>query len=200
MTHSNKPTIYLASASPRRGQLLTQVGIPFERLACDIDETPHEGEAPAHYVVRLAREKAAAALARLAQSGAETRLVLAADTTVTLDGEILGKPADAAEARAMLSRLSGKRHQAMTGVAVAGQGRIETALSISDVTFRPLEPAEIDAYVASGEPMDKAGAYGLQGLGSVLVAEMRGSFSGVIGLPLSETVELLRRMGYPFWG
>lgn len=200
MTIANKPTIYLASASPRRGQLLTQIGVPFERFACDIDETPHPGEAPRDYVVRLAREKAAAALERLAASGAEARLVLAADTTVTLDGEILGKPADAAEARAMLARLSGTVHQAMTGVAVAGGGRVETALSVSDVTFRVLDAAEIDAYVASGEPMDKAGSYGLQGLGGVLVAELRGSFSGVIGLPLVETVELLRRHDYPFWG
>lgn len=195
----SKPTIYLASGSPRRRELLTQVGIPFERIVCEIDETPLPGEGAHAYVERLARGKAAAGVAAVREAGLPMRLVLAADTTVALDDRILGKPVDAADACDMLASLSGRTHEVLTGVAVSDGERVEVAVSTSTVRMRTLDAREIAAYVATGEPMDKAGSYGAQGVGAVLIEEVRGSFSGIVGLPLAETVALLGRFAYPYW-
>lgn len=195
----SKPSIYLASASPRRRELLAQVGIPVQLVSGEIDETPLADENPAAYVERLALAKARAGYATLRGRGQASGLLLAADTTVALGTEIFGKPAHAEEAAHMLSRLSAGEHTVLTAVAVTDGERYEAVVSVSGVRFRALDAAEIAAYVASGEPMDKAGAYGIQGLGAVLVEEIHGSFSGIVGLPLAETVALLRRFGYPFW-
>lgn len=194
-----RPLIYLASGSPRRRELLAQIGIPFERIVSEVDETPFDGEGAHAYVERLARAKAAAGVTVARAAGQPARLVLAADTTVALDDRILGKPLDAADARAMLASLSGRMHEVLTGVAVSDGERVEVAVSTSSVRFRSLAAHEIDAYVATGEPMDKAGSYGAQGMGAVLIDEVRGSFSGIVGLPLTETVDLLRRFAYPYW-
>ncbi|QDQ27225.1 septum formation inhibitor Maf [Chitinimonas arctica] len=194
-----KPAIYLASASPRRRELLTQIGVPFELLRCEIDETPLAGELPHPYVARLARAKAEAGVAAYRAAGLPPRLLLAADTTVALGEAILGKPVDVADAEAMLASLSGKSHQVMTGVAVTDGERVEVVVSVSQVRFRILSAAEIRSYVATGEPMDKAGSYGAQGKGALLIAAMEGSFSGVIGLPLAETGALLQGFDYPIW-
>ncbi|MET0402605.1 MAG: Maf family protein [Cystobacter sp.] len=182
--------LVLASASPRRRELLGQLGITFEVSAANIDETPRQGEAAGAYVLRLAREKARAVAQRHPDAW-----VLAADTTVALDDALLGKPADAAEARQMLGRLSGRSHAVHTGVALAGPGG-EHALEVrTGVTFRALNPGEIDWYVGTGEPMDKAGSYAMQGKGGFLVASLEGSPTNVIGLPLGETLGLLTRAG-----
>lgn len=191
------PVLYLASASPRRRELLTQIGVAHHPLPVDIDETPLPGEAPADYVRRLAREKARAALARL--DAAQPLCVLGADTTVVLDGRILGKPADRAEGLAMLAALSGQTHQVLTAVALADGRRCEVRLVESRVTFRAIPGEEAARYWASGEPADKAGGYAIQGLGAVFVRELRGSYSGVVGLPLCETAELLAAFGVPCW-
>lgn len=186
--------LILASASPRRAELLTGIGLSFTVQPADIDETPRAGEAACEYVERLAREKA------LAVAQAHPRsLVMGSDTSVVLDGDILGKPASAAEARAMLGRLSGTTHQVMTAVALVDEGRCRSVVSVTDVTFRELDAAEIDAYVASGEPMDKAGGYGIQGLGGIFVSNLQGSYSAVVGLPLQETAALLAQAGHPVW-
>ncbi|PHV12351.1 Maf family protein [Chitinimonas sp. BJB300] len=195
----HKPAIYLASASPRRRELLTQIGVRFERVTCEIDETPQAGETAMAYVERLARAKADAGITAALSAGLPKRLLLAADTTVALGDTILGKPLDAADARSMLNKLSGSSHEVLTGVAISNGERTEYALSRSTVRFRTISSQEITAYVASGEPLDKAGSYGAQGLGAVLIEEIRGSFSGVVGLPLTETVALLQRFDYPFW-
>jgi len=187
------PPLILASASPRRRQLLEMLGIEHRVVPPDVDETRHAGEDPAAYVSRLAREKAAAISAREPDA-----LVLAADTTVVLGPDLFGKPETAEEAAAMLSRLSGRTHQVYTGVALARGERIESALDVSDVTFRALDPGSITDYVATGEPMDKAGAYAVQGRGAALVAGIRGDFFGVMGLPLRLVVELLGRFGRPY--
>ena len=184
-------SLILASASPRRRELLSQLGITFTVSAADIDETPREGEAADAYVLRLAREKARAVAAR--HPGA---WVLAADTTVALGPQLLGKPRDAEEAKAMLSRLSGRTHEVHTGVALAG--RHEEALVVrTRVTFRALSSGEIAWYAGTGEPLDKAGAYAVQGRGGFLVAAVEGSPTNVIGLPLGETLALLARAGVP---
>ncbi|MCK7551499.1 Maf family protein [Marinobacter goseongensis] len=186
-------TLILASASPRRAELLTQIGLSFESRPVGIDETVRAGECPLAYVERLAREKALAGIA------GSNQLVLGSDTTVVLDGEVLGKPVDATEAVATLTRLSAQTHQVMTAVALASARGCEARVVTTDVTFRALSDEEIRAYVASGEPMDKAGSYGIQGLGGIFVKEIRGSYSSVVGLPLQETAELLSRAGYPVW-
>lgn len=191
------PSLYLASASPRRSELLRQIGVSFTPCPVDIDETPLPGESSADYVQRLAREKAQAALARLGDG--QPLCVLGADTTVTLDGRILGKPADRTEGLAMLALLSGRTHQVLTAVALADAGRCEVRLVESQVTFRTISPEEAERYWSTGEPADKAGGYGIQGLGAVFVRELRGSFSGVVGLPLCETAELLASFGVPCW-
>lgn len=184
-----KPFI-LASGSPRRRELLGQLGLAFEVLSADLDEAVLPDEPPARYVERLARAKAEAVHAK--RPGA---VVLAADTSVVIDGAILGKPGDDALAgAAMLKRLSGQTHQVMTGVAVAGE-RVESLVVTTDVVFRPLSDAEIDWYVATGEGRDKAGGYAVQGRAGAFISELNGSATSVIGLPLAEAVELLRRAG-----
>jgi septum formation protein len=199
MKAMQKPHIYLASGSPRRRELLTQIHVPYERVSGEVDETPLAGEGAHAYVERLARAKAAAGVANVLAAGRPAGLVLAADTTVALDDQILGKPVDAAEAVAMLRQLSGRQHEVLTGLAISDGFRVEVAVSESTVLFRDLTDAEITAYVATGEPMDKAGSYGAQGLGAVLIERLSGSFSGVVGLPLTETAQLLVRFDYPFW-
>lgn len=184
--------IYLASASPRRRQLLEQLGLRFEVLAVDLDETPYPGEAAADYVRRLAGAKAEAAAARLGDPAVR---VLGADTAVVLDGAILGKPRYRADGLATLARLSGRRHQVLSALALWQGGRLHTALSSSEVSFRDISAEEARSYWDSGEPADKAGGYAIQGLGAVFVVRLEGSYSGVMGLPLFETAELLRKVG-----
>ncbi len=184
--------VYLASASSRRKQLLEQLGLRFEVVTAAVDEIRHPGEAPGDYVLRLARAKAEAGAARLAAPAAK---VLGADTAVVLGTEVLGKPRDRAEALAMLAKLSGRSHQVLSAVALWDRGALSAALSESRVSFRAITPAEAEAYWVTGEPRDKAGGYGIQGLGAVFVERLEGSYSGVMGLPLFETVELLRRAG-----
>ncbi len=179
----------LASGSPRRRELLEQLGIVFEVRAADIDESVLEGETPLVYVQRLSVEKAAAVPVPAGT------LVIAADTTVDVDGAILGKPADEAEARAMLAAISGRRHQVHTGVTVRIDDRSATAAVSTAVAVAPIDEATMAWYVATGEPFDKAGGYALQGAGGVFVAGVEGSVSNVIGLPLAELVELARRVG-----
>ena len=192
--------IYLASRSPRRAELLQQIGIEFEVLPSDIDESVVEGELPADYVVRLAREKAAACLRALRDNNAEMLPVLAADTTVSIDGLILGKPENDEEARAMLQRMSGQSHEVHTGIAVATAYGMETALSTTHVQMALLSESDIAAYVASGEPRDKAGAYGIQGLAGAFIRHIEGSYSGVMGLPIYETSQLLKGAGVDVLG
>ena len=192
----NQELICLASASPRRRELLAQIGVPCDVRPVDVDERQQPGEAPADYVVRIALAKARAA----AEAGPDGRLVLGSDTAVVADGEVMGKPADAADARRMLGLLSGRSHDVLTAVAVVADGRAGTALSESTVTFRTLHQPEIDAYVATGEPMDKAGAYAIQGRAAVFVSRLEGSYSGVMGLPLYETAGLLSEFGYELAG
>jgi septum formation protein len=184
-----KPLIFLASASPRRSELLRQIGIDHEVRPVDVDETRRPHESPTAYVARLAETKARTLWDRL--SAVERRPVLGADTTVTLAGEIFGKPDAERAARAMLERLSGRTHDVHTAVALVCTRGIEVRLSSSAVTFRRLADAEIDWYCRSGEPVDKAGGYAVQGLAAVFVSHLAGSYSGVMGLPLCETWELL---------
>ena len=186
--------IYLASASPRRAELLRQIGVEFEPLPVAIDESRHAGEAPAAYVCRIAREKTAAAAARLDGAAGDWR-VLAADTAITIDGDIIGKPADRAHCRAILQQLSARQHLVLSAVALASAAGTELRLTQSRVSFRDLPAAEIAAYCAGDEPMDKAGAYAIQGRAAVFAAHLEGSYSAVMGLPLLETAELLRAAG-----
>jgi septum formation protein len=187
-----KTALYLASASPRRRQLLEQLGLRFEVVVEDVDEIPLPGEAPADYVLRLARAKAEAAARRL---GSPPARVLAADTAVVLETAILGKPRDREDGLAMLARLSGRRHQVLSAVALWQAGRLETTLSRSEVRFRGISAQEARSYWESGEPADKAGGYAIQGLGALFVEHLEGSYSGVMGLPLFETAELLQKAG-----
>jgi septum formation protein len=195
--------IYLASRSPRRRELLDQIGVDHQVLTQrikaergpDVNEDPLPGEKPRDYVLRVCRDKVESGWARVVQRKLPLRGVLAADTTVCIGDEILGTPADAAEAAAFLARLSGREHEVLTAIAFKFGERTETALSASAVRFRELEGAEIARYVASGEPMDKAGAYGIQGRAGAFIMEIRGSYSGVMGLPLYETAQLLKRFG-----
>ena len=196
-------TIYLASQSPRRLELLRQIGLaptvlPLRHAAprADVDEAPLLSEKALDYVQRIAGMKAEAGLRAVSGRRLPFLPIVAADTTVTLDGDILGKPADAAEAAAMLRRYSGRVHSVLTAVAVAYQGRVEIAVSESAVRFADLTEAEIAAYVASGEPFDKAGGYGIQGRAAVFIAHIAGSYSGVMGLPLHETAALLKKVGF----
>lgn len=195
------PAIYLASRSPRRRELLHQLGVVFEDLlnqeqhGADVDETPHSREAPADYVLRLARAKAELGTRQIASRGLTAMPVLAADTTVVLDGAILGKPDDASHARSVLRRLSAHTHAVLTAVAVSRGERLETVLSASTVEFRSLDEPEIDNYVLSGEPLDKAGAYAIQGQAAMFVRKLAGSYTGIMGLPLIATAELLWRFG-----
>lgn len=182
--------VILASQSPRRRELLALVGIDHEVLPADIDEDVRPGEQAVPYTERLAREKAAVIAAKHPDA-----YVIAADTTVVVDGDILGKPGDAAEARAMLRRLSGRNHVVCTGIAVARGARIESAVEQVGVTFRALSDAEIAAYVETGEPMDKAGAYGIQGWGATIVERVDGDYFSVMGLGLRRVVALFERHG-----
>jgi septum formation protein len=185
----SEPLILLASASPRRSELLRQVGIAHEVRPVDVDESVRPGEAPSAYVLRLAEAKAAALWQQLGAH--ERRPVLAADTTVALEGEIFGKPADASDARAMLGRLSGRTHEVHTAVAVLHAAGAAARVSSSSVSLRELSPAEIDWYWSTGEPADKAGGYAVQGRAAAFIRHIAGSYSGIMGLPLYETWELL---------
>jgi septum formation protein len=195
--------IYLASNSPRRRELLRQIGVNFEvllfrggtRLDGDVDETPHPGEDPDTYVMRVALAKAEGGIERVHRRGLPLRPVLAADTTLAVDGDIIGKPENAEHAAQILRRLSGREHRVLTAVAVADGERVEPALNESTVRFAPLDDDTIRRYVASGEPMDKAGAYGIQGRAAMFVETILGSYSGIMGLPLYETAQLLARFG-----
>ncbi|UGS43285.1 Maf family protein [Pseudocitrobacter corydidari] len=179
--------IYLASGSPRRQELLTQLGVAFEKIVPGIEEQRRPQESAQQYVTRLAREKAQAGVAMVN----EDLPVLGADTIVILNGEVLEKPRDAAHAAEMLGKLSGETHQVMTAIALADRQNTLDALVVTDVTFRVLSEHDIAGYVASGEPLDKAGAYGIQGLGGCFVRKINGSYHAVVGLPLVETYELL---------
>jgi len=179
-------SLYLASGSPRRSELLTQLGLPFERLSTEVEEQRRADEQAEHYVRRLALEKAQAGVAVASLD----LPVLGADTVVVLHNEVLEKPADTAAAAAMLRKLSGQTHQVMTAVALADGQQSLDCLVVTDVTFRVLTPEDIATYIASGEPMDKAGAYGIQGRGGNFVRKINGSYYAVVGLPLVETAEL----------
>jgi septum formation protein len=202
----NPQRIYLASRSPRRRELLTQIGVAFdslcfraeERADPEIDETPHPDEPADAYVLRLAQAKAEHGARLIARRKLVPRIILAADTTLEVDGDIIGKPANNAAATATLRRLSGRTHRVLTGVAAYFQEQIKTALSISEVRFRPLEDAEIRRYVLSGESMDKAGGYGIQGGAGLFIEHISGSYTGIMGLPLCETGLLLKAQGYRF--
>ncbi len=200
--------VVLASASPRRLELLAPLGLDITVMPADIDETPLPGESPVDYVQRLAAEKREAIAFWSHDPGAETGsrdqnemnemdevVVIAADTTVDLDGVILGKPADAAEATAMLAALSGRTHLVHTGVSVGRGSRVATGVASTAVTFAELDGRKIAWYVGTGEPFDKAGGYAIQGAGGVFIASVNGSVSNVIGLPLTLVVELAARVG-----
>jgi len=193
--------VYLASASPRRRELLGQMNVAHALLTPDDDEDAEAlevrigNESPGRYVRRVARLKAMAALQRLAHKGLPAAPILVGDTTVAIGQDILGKPADAAEACAMLQRLSGRTHRVLSAVVVVDGSRREEAVSTSRVRFRRMTAAEIQAYVACGEPFGKAGAYAIQGRAAAFVERIAGSHSGIVGLPLFETMELLRRFG-----
>ena len=185
--------LFLASKSPRRRQLLEQLGLDFDVLEVDLLEQPTAGEPPEDYVRRLAREKAGAGLLQVA--AVPGAIVIGSDTEVVLDGEIFGKPADADAARAMLRRLSGREHRVLTAVAVVDAGRELEAMNESRVHFGALTEAEIDAYLRTGEPFGKAGAYAIQGQAAALIEHLSGSHSSVMGLPLYETARILREFG-----
>lgn len=190
-------SLYLASGSPRRRELLAQIGVPFTVVSAAIDETPLTREPAVAYVERLARGKAAAGFVALGHtSGA---CVLGADTAVIVDGQILGKPVDQADALAMLMALSGREHEVLTAIALTDGQRCESQYVSSLVRFRQVSVAEATTYWHSGEPQDKAGGYAIQGLGSVFVAGLSGSYSAVVGLPVCETAQLLAHFGIPCW-
>ena len=200
------PFIYLASQSPRRRQLLEQIGVAHELLLpnaqgdiaedAEAIEVERAGESPRDYVQRVTAGKLDAAIARHARRGLVEAPILCSDTTVALGPQILGKPAEAQDAKRILSLLSGAEHEVLTAVALqSGQRRLQ-ALSVSTVRFAPMTSAQIDAYIASGEPMGKAGAYGVQGAAAAHIAEIRGSYSAIMGLPVFETAELLRQLGW----
>lgn len=193
------PDLYLASQSPRRRELLRQIGVRHGVINVSIPEQPAPNESALDYVQRLAREKAAAGYAQLIQKTLPLAPVLGADTLGLLDDVILEKPRDQAHAEWMLRQLSGRTHQVITAVALHSSTRQALRLSITDVTFRELSDAEITAYWMTGEPQDKAGSYGIQGLGAVFVKEIRGSYSCVVGLPIEATCELLHEFAVPWW-
>src|SRR5690606_11478649 len=190
------PSPYLASSSPRRRELLTQIGVPFQLVQAPIDESQRPAENAEAYVQRLAREKAEAGRARLDDPDA---WVLGADTSVVLDDHVLGKPAGREDGLAMLAALSGRSHRVLTAVALCGPSGCEQRLVASEVSFRAITREEAEAYWASGEPCDKAGGYAIQGWGAVFVNGLSGSYSGAVGLPLCETAALLDACGLPRW-
>jgi septum formation protein len=194
--------IYLASQSPRRRELLKQIGVRFDVLVLrsaygreDVLETPRENEAPGVFARRMAEEKASKGAVAVGLRQLIARPVLGADTVVDIDGEIIGKPRDLAHAGDILRRLSGRAHWVHTGVAVTASGRLESRLSSSKVEFAPLTPTIIERYLESGEALDKAGAYGIQGQAGSFISRIEGSYTGIMGLPLFETAELLSRTG-----
>jgi septum formation protein len=199
--------IYLASRSPRRRELLKQIGVPFEllllredlRRGADVDETPLPDESPGVYVLRIARAKAETAVRQIAYRGLPQKPVLAADTTVVFDGQIVGKPDDTEHAARILRTLSGREHQVLTTVVVALREQVETQISVSSVWFRELTESDIRRYCATGESLDKAGAYAIQGRAGAFVTRIAGSYSGIMGLPLAETTELLQKFDIPVW-
>jgi septum formation protein len=201
---TERPSVYLASKSPRRHELLRQLGIDFTELQLreapgrepDIEEVPRESEPPLEYVKRVARLKASVGWHRMTRRGLATKPVLAADTEVVLDGAIFGKPKDAADAIAMLSKLSARTHEVITAVALRWEAQLALGVSTSRVTFRSIPKDEIERYIATGEPFDKAGGYAVQGRAAAFVQHLEGSYSGVVGLPLFETAEILTRIGY----
>ena len=200
-----RPRIYLSSQSPRRRELLKQIGVNFEMLwlrndprrEVGVDETPEINEDPRDYVQRICRLKAEAGWNALLQRNLPPFPVLAADTTVTIDNAIIGKPTDNAHAAQILHMLSGRQHQVLTTVAIAFEERIEMRLSNTTVTFAKLDEERIQRYLLSNETQDKAGAYGIQGYAGAFIERIEGSYTGVMGLPLFETVELLKKFGYP---
>ena len=185
--------VVLGSSSPRRRELLTLIGIPHTVVPADIDETPLEGELPRPHAERLAQEKARVVLDREPNA-----VVIAADTIVVVDGEILGKPRDEADAASMLRRLSGRRHVVLTAVAVARAGALVSDVESVDVTFRALSEPDITRYIATREPMDKAGAYGIQGFGATIVTRIDGDYFAVMGLALGLMVRLMARVGVEY--
>jgi septum formation protein len=206
LIHKTMPAfVYLASQSPRRSQLLEQLGVPHQLLVANTDgdlgedaeaiEAVHGQEAPAAYVQRVTALKLDAAVARHQRRGLPAAPILCSDTTVALGREILGKPQDEADAARMLKSLSGTTHRVLTAVAVAHGRKTVAALSVSRVRFDVLSPAMVRAYVASGEPMGKAGAYAVQGRAAAFIAHISGSYSGIMGLPMFETAQLLRQVG-----
>ena len=201
---TERTSVYLASKSPRRQDLLRQIDVEFEELLVreargrrrDIVEVPRKDEPPLDYVRRIARTKASVGWHRMNRRNLPPRPVLAADTEVVIDGAVLGKPGDAAEAIAMLERLSARTHAVLTALAVRWHARLMLAVSTSHVTFRALARDEVERYVATGEPFDKAGGYGIQGRAAAFIRHLDGSYSGVMGLPLFETTEILTKIGY----
>jgi nucleoside triphosphate pyrophosphatase len=201
---TERPSLYLASKSPRRQELLRQLGVEFEVLLLreapgrprDLSEAPHRDEPAQDYVKRIARLKASLGWHRMARRGLPPKPVLGADTEVVLDGIVLGKPADAAAAVAMLAAMSGRTHEVITAVSIRWQTQLAQALSTSRVSFRAITRDEIERYVATGEPFDKAGGYAIQGRAAAFVQHLDGSYSAVMGLPLFETAELLARIGF----
>jgi septum formation protein len=197
--------LHLASRSPRRQELLAQIGVPFDTIVFrnpprddkELDETPLAGEDPLAYVQRIARAKARHGWRIVDWRKLDRQPVIAADTTLEFQGAIIGKPFDAEDAEFILQRLSGATHRVLTAVAVVFDGHLESALSISEVRFRRLDTEEIRRYIATGEPMDKAGAYGIQGRAGMFVEHLAGSYSGVMGLPLCETAKLLEQFNFP---
>jgi septum formation protein len=184
--------IYLASQSPRRAELLRQIGVEYQVYAANVDESRFASEEPDEYVCRVAEAKARAVAGEVAVN-AKSWVVLAADTTIEIDGDIIGKPLDEDDCQCNLGRLSDREHRVLTAVAVATEAGLELRLSRNIVKFRKLTEREINAYCGSAEPMDKAGAYAIQGRAAVFIERLEGSYSAVMGLPLSETAELLRR-------
>ena len=201
---TERPSVYLASKSPRRQELLRQLGVEFTELLLreapareqDIIEAPRKDEAPLEYVKRIARLKASVGWHRMGRRGLAPKPVLSADTEVVLEGAVLGKPRDAADAIAMLGALSGRTHEVLTAVAIRWQAQLVQAVSSSRVTFRVVPKDEIERYIATGEPFDKAGGYAIQGRAAAFVQHLDGSYSGVMGLPLFETAEILSRIGF----
>jgi septum formation protein len=192
------PLIYLASASPRRSQLLDQIRVRHEVRPVDLDETRWANEAPHDYVQRLAEEKAQALWQRIPPEA--QRPVLAADTTVAIGGEVFGKPRDRSDGIEMLRRLSGRTHQVLTAIALQTARGCDRRLSVSDVTFAALSPEDCAAYWSTGEPAGKAGGYAVQGLAAAFIIRIAGSYSGIMGLPLAETTELLHAaLGFKIW-
>jgi septum formation protein len=201
---TERPSVYLASRSPRRQELLRQIGVEFEELLLreaagrrrDVLEVPRKDESPVDYVKRIARTKAAVGWHRMGRRGLPAKPVLAADTEVVLDGAVLGKPTDSASAAQMLEQLSGHSHEVITAVAVRWNAQIALGVARSQVTFRAITRDEIERYVATGEPFDKAGAYAVQGRAAIFIRRLEGSYSGVMGLPLYETAEILSKIGF----